>query len=115
MRREELLELGKKIKKSGFRVFIPKNEDYNWIIFSGEKNKIFYTEGKDVSIKYRPSKDYGNGCQIFNDFYRNIESRLYDLKHKDLQKLCFIPLIKISLYNNIDEFLKETWTEYSEI
>lgn len=115
MKRKELTKLAEKIKNSGFRVFIPKKEDYNWIIFSN-KNNIFYTEGIDVSIKYRSSRRYGDSCLLIKDFYGNVEGQLYNIKTKNLQELCdFIPFDDVEFYKNIDDFIKETWTEYTEI
>ena len=115
MKRKELKELANKIKNSGFRVFLPENEDYSWLIFTDGKN-IFYTEGLDVALQYKPSRNYGSCCQLFEDFYTNVESKLYDVKTKKLEELCdFIPFKNIEFYKDLDEYMKDAPTKYIEL
>ena len=115
MRREELIELGNRIKNSGFRVFLPEEQDCKWLIFTDEKN-IFYSEGLDVALKYKPCRDYGNGCQVFESIYPNVESKLYDLKTKDMQELCdYIPLSEVEFYKDLDEYMEDAPTKYIEL
>ena len=114
--RKELLELAERIKSNGFRVFVTVKEEYNWIVFACGIKRVFYTEGRDVSLQYKPSKENGSGCRVAEDFLSNIESVINDLKYKPLDELCFIPLKELTLYEDIEEYLKdESWTEYKEI
>ena len=115
MKREELIKLGNKIKDSGFRVFVPEKENYLWLIFTDGKN-IFYSEGLDVALKYKPCKEYGACCQVFESIYPNVESKLYDLKTKDMQELCdYIPLGEVNFYKDLDEYMEKSGTKYIEL
>lgn len=114
--RKELLELAERIKSNEFRVFVPEKEDCLWIIFAHKGERIFYTEGISVSLKYKPSRENGDSCVVAEHLLSDSNKTLDTLKHSPLDKLCFIPLKELKLYKNIEEYLKEeSWIKYREL
>jgi hypothetical protein len=131
--REELLKLKEKILEAGFDVLIPAKEDCNWLVFGylnpkseKEIGKVFYTQVSDfdsgnVSIKYKPSKEFGTGARIFKEgvLFIKPESVLYDLKIRYIVEFNFpfskYRLGEINFYKDLKEYKKENgWIEYLE-
>lgn len=120
--KEELLQAMQDLKKEGYKGYI-FNEKY-WLfgyVITPRQNVIYIQRdtydfrGWTFTLKYKPSRKNGSGCQCLESPIRNINKDI--LIQAEKEGLLFAKKLKAELYKNVDEFLASLYNKekYQEV
>ena len=116
--RKVLEEVANKLVKMGAKVYLPTDEDNNWLSYTfdgkyfGSLSKVGIN-GFNLSSSYKASSKQGSGAVYKNELGLN---DLKNLKKEDFENATKQSFGKYPLYKNEDEFKKQKlWFDYKEL
>lgn len=111
-----------KLSKEGFKCFILKeNKNYCFgYVITPSDNVLYiqresYNMGWDISLKYKPSRQTGNGCSCNDRPFQDITKE--DILQAETSGLQFAYRLGAKLYKSSEEFLKQLWNpeQYEQV
>jgi len=116
--RQELIDSMKELSKDGFKCFILKeNPTYLYGYIVTPNDNVIYTQrdnfawrGWTFSLKYKPNRNTGNGCQCLEEPINKITTE--SILQAEKEGLVFATKLKANLYKNSEEFInKDLWNK----
>jgi hypothetical protein len=122
--RQELINAMQELNKNGFKCFILKERQdgfmYGYVITPSDnviyiQRDAYHWRGWTFSLKYKPGRDTGTGCQCLEEPVNNITVDI--ILQAEQEGLKFARKLKANLYKNSQEYKKNLWnkSEYEEV